>query len=465
MTKDNGVNSEWVKSSEAMLSAWMNASNGGVEAMVTEGKMRMDYLSPEGPVRLIYRAMLEAYTKGKAPKPENIIMALKDIVSWEYLHNLERMNVSVSQGLAAATACQDIFQINALEVAVLDIQQRIARGEKPKEIRNQLIKQLGSTSEATFQDPSMSAINQREQNRKEPEHVIPFQQPWWDAVTRGGIGEGQLYAIGAPEKNRKTSVLRSLLMWLVMQNDFSPRNGVNAGILCFENNQRTTYWDFVAMLTFLMIRKNGLSKKLSEYQGQTLTYERLCNGYILMRAGFQHKWPDDFNNALAQAHQYVSKLPIFSYDRTPENGGLHSIETLKRVASVHRNVYALPGELVVMALDYAQLVIETGKIYEDMKMLTLFAMDQAQAFREAWFVLSQFNTAGKEEWSTTKSPPTKGGGELAESAHFYFSCAYDGAKEDKLDVTLLRARNVPAGESCRFIIHPASGLLLGPAKS
>ena len=198
---------------------------------------------------------------------------------------------------------------------------------------------------------------------------------------------------------------------------------------------------------------------------------RPCNGEDI-QSGFEsgdwQRWPKPLHDAVTWAVAEFSKLPIYIYDSQPENGGLRTYDDMVRIINMHRGSIAKDGEHVIIAVDYAQLVHDTYRIFEDLQKFSNTCLATATGMNSTVIALTQFNREtnkmnAKHE-DTGDVMGTRGGADIEQDVHNYFEIIYDVDKngDDKLEVRHRRARRGKSSRNRRqvFNIHPASGLIL-----
>jgi hypothetical protein len=134
---------------------------------------------------------------------------------------------------------------------------------------------------------------------------------------------------------------------------------------------------------------------------------------------------------------------------------------------MHQQLYVKDGQHFIAAVDYAQLVRNTGRTYEDMRDLAMEVLGMTTAYRATFIVASQLTQGYKRDVANGEDVgdflAVKGGGDLEASVHNFMDVKYDGDRDpDKLTIRMRRARRGAGGrhQYKNFDIHPASGLLL-----
>jgi hypothetical protein len=289
-----------------------------------------------------------------------------------------------------------------------------------------------------------------------------------DDQMKGGLRSGRYYVFGGSEKGRKTSAIRNIILQSARRwtpEGFVPREDVNIVMLPFENDQGITTWDFVGMLAYEYLAFNQLSEVL--WQNKPIHY--LCNGEDIQMFVEEDAIPGEM--AYREAIQYgidtLARLNIFIYDSKDENGGLRRFSDLERVVNMHHTSCVQPGQHEIYIVDYAQLVLNEGKLFEDTRLLSGYMLhDIATGMNATAIALTQFNRetnkAKKKGEDTGDVMGTRGGADMEQDCHMYYEVEYDGEKSPgRIKLALRRARRAAGARSntVEHYIHPASGYM------
>ena len=305
--------------------------------------------------------------------------------------------------------------------------------------------------------------------------VTPTGILWLDAELKGGLRSRRYMALGAREKGRKSTMLRNILLgasrqfvgWkrqadMRMVPLYGPRENVSIALLAYENDQQITTWDFVSMLAYEYLHYRGLDK---DGIGEACNGEDVQSGF---ESGEWKRWPKPLYEAVLWAIAEYEQLPLYIYDSQPENGGLRTYDDMVRIINMHRGSVAQENDHLIIAIDYAQLVHDTYRIFEDLQKFSNTCLATATGMNSTVIALTQFNretnkmNARKEDTGDVMG--TRGGADIEQDVHNYFEIIYDVEKngDDKLEVRHRRARRGKSSRNRRqmFNIHPASGLIL-----
>lgn len=354
-------------------------------------------------------------------------------------------------------------KISALRKSVAELEQ----GANPEEVTRKLSLELVHDESSAMRSPKVGEILKRVRMRQTPEVRIRTGIGWLDGATGGGIRNRSFIAVGAPEKGRKTSWLRSMAIYTLRKqvgNQLVPRDDVAVSVMAYENDQEISSADFVAMLAAECVYYRGWSKE--QHNGQPLL--SFCTADVAEKFMADESLikPGKLKDAMTYAWQNLSLLNLEILDRSKQNGGIRTLSDL--VTHKRRFVAQYPGKQHIMFVDYAQLVRNGGTDYEDMTAFAQTALDLAMEGDGCVFVAaSQFSREAKRLKTAKQDGDvmgSKGSASIEEAVHFYFTTEYDpDTAADQLKVTLRRARRGKQGKRqfCDFRIHPESGLILG----
>lgn len=368
-----------------------------------------------------------------------------------------------------------------------------------EQFTNELISELMSSSVMTL--PSkLSDIQAREESNEALRDKKPWTAPvgvlnWLNNQLVGGLHGGRMIAIGAAEKQRKTSFSREIMLqtmrkYIGKKNgmpQFEIRDDVHVAFMTLENNQQTSLQDIRAMLMFeYLFYSNQLNAKI-EFKHDDLpdnrklwTAEELCKPDYLAILKDEEKNPDWFfgeefaviRAAFEYAVYFINQLPMWIYDMGKETGNLKSLLDLEnRIRLEHMRAN---GKKLVVVIDYAQLVKAErfGAIFENMSAFVHSMNELAGELNISIIVLSQFSREGKINGKDDDVMRSKGGADLEQAAYDYFTTEYETQtkidnsgneiKTGVLTITHRRSRRSEASKEMNvvFEIHPISGAII-----
>ena len=333
------------------------------------------------------------------------------------------------------------------------------------EVRSKLVSELSKTR-SSIQPSDTRSIRSRVMNKIGTGEIepIPLTIPWFNYLTNGGIRSRRLFAIAGGEKSRKTTLTRNLILGALRKLDlpddpakyieklYVPREDVRVAFLAFENDQETTWFDFVSMLAWDKLWRSGIGKNIVETQMGTFFYYELLNPELIMTAmdnGKIKKWPVVIQKAIDEAMDTLDDLNLHIYDMNAKNGGLDTVDDMTRVINMHNVLYCKPDDKKMLCIDYAGLVRTPGMTdFQGQTEVVNRALYSANALDFAVMLLAQYSRGYTREHKDSKNRTTVGtenSAALERGCHHYWEVSYDEDSPQILDVQQVRARRQGGG--------------------
>lgn len=424
--------------------------------------------------RAVFDVVLRAYREGLPISPASLAAYTKGQFEAGFFDTYRDAGYEIGESEAfsmARLALQDSERRHMTRV-LREAAEAVENGETMGEVRSGLSRKLQHTRGVITQDARPKSIRQRIDERRargERTKIVPTRISWFDNLLDGGLTEKDIIAIGGRQKGRKTSTARMLLLQAALTADLQPNPRVSIAFCTFENDQESTYWDFVCMIAARILWDNRIygekldlstpERTVEPIEAWKLVTPRQIRKYY--ERGALHRWHPDIFSAVQRAIGIMDDLPIWIYDRTAENGGLKNLDSLKSVATMHKFNHVEDDQLYILCGDYAQLIPNEGDIFKDMVALSNWIIEAAQQYPATVMMLTQLNEQAnfakakgeKMEWIGVK-----GGGDLTAAVHYFFTTDYDKKTPDELTLELAVSRKAGTDWQ-RFQIHPPSGLM------
>lgn len=325
-----------------------------------------------------------------------------------------------------------------------------------------VIQRLGAALKQTrYGQTFKSKVGDIVDEREDEVILSPTRIPVLDRLLNGGMRTKRLIAIGGRQKGRKTTFAREVSLNLLFDVNLKPKKKANIAFLCFENDQWSTTWDFVATLAANILHKQG---KLDE-KANLLVSEILMEAYPRSRvdtAAPFFSWPIDIQHAVEQAVKLIHEVDLFVYDRSKAGGKLSDVDSVERIIASHLYNNVKAGQHPVFVVDYAQIINHSGDLYNHMSSLSGKCIEWVSEYACTLLCLSQFNEAYNKEAASGVQIDyvgTKGGGDLESACHTYITTGYNSEFPDQLSIHVKRQRRGGTG-SFDLYIHPATGHIL-----
>jgi replicative DNA helicase len=292
----------------------------------------------------------------------------------------------------------------------------------------------------------------------EPPKATSTGLPWLDAQTLG-YDPANVWAIVAPYKMRKTTVLLNLLLHAALMGAIQNQPGV--AMLSREMTRKEISAILVAMLAVAYMRNKGTAhKSIQMPSGEPMRMDNI-SGKMLLRSGARYlKWEPDRVEAVNWGIATLKKLGnhLRIYDTTPGGTGLDDVDSALRVMRLDHTRHN--GQ--IMMLDYFQLF---GDKSRDGQKLSEYAAKEMQRITKelgltTLIAAQQNESAVKGEYAGMHSPGVKGGGDLPQVVDYLMSSKYnDETDTPELTLSMKLSRHSQGKQTETFAIHPQSGLL------
>lgn len=411
--------------------------------------------------RFLWNSINQA-AQANHPILPGVIASLQENISEDYLRELwdEGFGVGAEEAISYARQLVDETDRKRIQSFIQEAGAKVGSGANIVDVQQDLNVKLLQKRGSILQSAKTKDIGERIRTQISSgiaPKITSTGIAWFDYFLGGGFQQRAFIAIGGRQKGRKTSIARNLML------GSSRSDQVSVVLLAYENDQIISYYDLVAMEAARYAYSMG-------WETVTINEKPMINrlgGAILMNAhqsGALEKWDSRIRECVANAIEVVDGLPIWIYDTKPENGGLDNLSSMLMVMEMHRQLTPADKHLIFF-IDYAQLVNNVGKDYEDMKALSSKLLWASQHYDATIIVLTQFNEAAnfqkaqdKKAGMRTDFLGTKGGGSLEAAVQNFFVSDYDPREPHILRVEQARSRRSGWGEKY-FNIHPASGLI------
>lgn len=411
MTEQAEQASAWVLKSMRVLGTLLYYNEEWFDKAVYGTGLKISDFPPIEHFRVCFETMLAIR------KDKNVLISAENVWTYsgrqcdmEWLGNVQAQHDSdllelVSDAKLVVKLGQRAWRLEKAEAAAAAYRDE---SKDEEEITKRLIQDMSVMRAVEIRDASAHGIIDRireELNAGIRTFVTPTGIDWLDKELKGGLRSKRYIALGAREKGRKSTALRNALLgasrvflhWQEVEGGhlvpiYEAREHVSIALFAFENDQQITIWDFIAMLTYEYLYYRGMD-------GERFDYERtigdLCNGEDL-QSGFESgdwaTWKsENLRDAIVWGVHEAEQLHLYIYDSQPENGGLRTIDDLKRIIAMHRGSIALDDDHLIFALDYAQLVRGSGNMFEDLRETSATGLATATGMRSTFITLTQFN--------------------------------------------------------------------------
>lgn len=269
---------------------------------------------------------------------------------------------------------------------------------------------------------------------------------WIDRYA-GGFQTGRGWMIGAPYKQRKTTLAINMLIGILMRNPTA-----SVAFLSFEMPRQSVIAFILAILSAYHYRRQGLNTPVGTY---------LSMDNLLGAKDAYHSWPAELPQSVDWAYSVYEKLDsrLRIYDVSEECGSLIDITSLRRVIMRDKALYA--GQFFF--IDHLQEIRSPGNDYERVSAVSSEISYLTKYQDITTFTLTQLNEVTVRSHSDDEhSPGAKGGGTPAEKADYFVRARYLSAERNFLTLRMQLSRYGAMGQETKqaLPIHPASGLLI-----
>lgn len=269
----------------------------------------------------------------------------------------------------------------------------------------------------------------------------------WLDQNSGGFQSGRGWMIGAPYKQRKTTLAINLLVGLMLRNP-----DLSVAFLSFEMLQKSVTASILAILAAYHYRSQGLNSSAGSY---------LSMDNILGAKKAYVRWPADLPQSMDWAYATYEKIEerLRIYDVSDEAGSLIDIASMRR--NILRDKALYGGQFFF--IDHLQEVKSPGNDYERVSAVSGEISHLTKHEDIVTITLTQLNELTVKSSSEDEhSPGAKGGGTPAEKADYFIRARYLSNEPNFLTLKMQLSRYGAMGQSTKqqLQIHPASGLLL-----
>lgn len=389
----------------------------------------------------IYQAIIDLARASKVPNPYTVSAVLPS-VSVSTLQALQaRANASlVSEVMALAEIVRTEASYRTVEATTSDI--ALMAGRRPRDLDGfvyEAMQRLSSATRNKVERPSDLKSIGSEIDRLMDQPGLQGMPTGFRWLTNriGGYKQGEIIAIVAPYKGRKSTIMRHKIL-------AAARDGKSVGVYALEGSREGVYTDLWAMMATQIM--------FDELPPETFMAEAyLCGAHLnVMRTPIQH-------DALQRARKELDELSDLIHIADGRDG---IIDLSRFIARINRDYFLYRTD--VICVDHLQLF--KGGTRASFFEVHESAVSAIQVFAGSNgvtpVILSQMNEAAIGMSGGSYSAGAKGGGALPAAADYVITTSYDGEKEpDLLRLKLKFARHAQPGERT-YIINPPSGLVL-----
>lgn len=395
----------------------------------------------------------------------------------DWLEDLAEREVTMSRAIESAKQCKE-FSIrhstnNILNDAIV-LNQDISQDAST--IRNDVIQKLSSIGDHTVEKQTVLQIMKGifEDTGKNNETPFSTNNLWLDYQLNGGLRRSRHIAIGAPEKQRKSSWMRNIVLG-VLQNyengKWSPRKNVHVCLLNFENDRKITALEFICMQAAINLFANEPAIANETFKGKPLHYA--FDAEAIQTAISEDRFHEYFDKygmtVFLEAERQVSNLNLAIYDKTRDGGHLRDLDDLWRIARTYRALHTKKEDLVIYVVDHMHLVKAKGVNDKNARAsaVAMSIQDIPDDLDATLITLAQFNRSSKYNGQNGDNEidvmGTSGASELEQDVQNYMDTQYDSAETpSKLTVRMRRSRRGQMGLNVKkdFAIHPPTGAII-----
>lgn len=281
---------------------------------------------------------------------------------------------------------------------------------------------------------------------------------WLDTVTGGmALDKSEIWALAGRYKGRKSSVAYHINLALL-------RAGASVTIMSYDENRETVGLQFVAMLGIEWLLERGLYFGFEAGQDNNW-----LSASQLYKAGRNYRtWSKTRVEAVNYGRSEFAKLKrqLRIYDVTRDGGGLHDIQSVKRIVTHDTRRYGANFHMV----DYIQRIKGAGDFIANQQENIMALQDISRTLQVSMLWLAQQNEEGvkRGEKDQSQSADIKGGGALSAAVDYLLMTQY-GYKDpagdvspERLKLVLKQARRCASGGNLmqEFSIHAGTGYIL-----
>lgn len=294
---------------------------------------------------------------------------------------------------------------------------------------------------------------------------------WFDFLFDGGFRPRQHFAIAAPEKSRKTSLARNLVLRAARSGDMSSA-AKNISILfaAFENDRFITAYDFAAMLAMEYLTSHAAGV-INARVGKLYTHEYCAVDKMRQyHKGAPPSFPAELRLAYQYAFDQVSMLnnTLYVYDQSREGGDLRSLNALKDCIVEHNVLRRKEDQTLLICVDYLGLVEVPGKNrYEAQSEITQSLQADSVDKGACVMSLAQYTRSATKDRNRNGDDgiiPVDSNPDLARAVQHFFQTGVHPDNDEVLDVEMIVARRKPGKMKQMYVIHPPSGYIVEEVK-
>lgn len=441
---------------------------------VQAGLMAIQF--PEGQWREVYKAVSGLILQDKPVHITTLQNELNGSVPHEYLaqlYTLYKKGSTLSGHVFEANVAnlrdfgQRCYTISRLQLA----SDALLRGghdiSQDRVVADAITSLVNSGSETIKNDTAEQMANDFEvfMSEKPNNHLLTGVQ-LIDQWT-GGLANGDMIAIAAPMKQRKTSLALNILINMA-------RAGHSVAIMMLESNKRMVNAMLVSMFAIeYLIDKGYYAENEIDEDGHIIGR---CNQvWASTLVKLRGNYPT-LGRIRSQAIQYgIAELRSIGtnlriYDRTRDGGSLSDCASIHRVCLRDKALY----DTDFIVIDHAQRINERGNDYEKLTTVVPYLESLARRENIAMCLLAQLKADEAEGTGNTHLSGVRGGSVLDEAVDYMFITGYkqkfpeseERRPNDQLIIGLQHSRYGDGGAHKRAIVNidPNSGLILNGGK-
>jgi len=394
--------------------------------------------------RQVYDTCLNLAHAGKVPNPYTVVAEIPSLTIDVLLDLQSKANPQI---ITEVLSLADIIRQEAVYRRVAEVTESIRTDSltRPKDVNGFIfhsITMLSMAVEGQSDRPAgLTDIGREVDAEIADDNVItsiPTGFGWLTDRIGGGFKPGQIIALIAPYKSRKSTVARNMAL-------AAARANKQVGMFALEGERKDIFTDMWAMLA---------TERLHRWLDMDdFAIEGCLDGLHLraaLRTANQHK-------ALVEARAELNHLG--QYIRVCD--GRDGITNLERFnARITRDKFLYNTDMIIV--DHMQLMNSrrADRLFENVEATVGLIQNFAVTEGVVAVILSQQNEATIGLGGSSYSPGAKGGGALPAAADHILISEYDAEKSpDVLRLRLKHSRRAQPGY-CDYAINPSSGLIL-----
>jgi hypothetical protein len=472
---DNKQPSAYELSAREVLASCINADKDTIAYIIHGTDLKINDL-PKGQYRTAFGLLLNDFEAGLTPSPTSLYGGSNKELNLEWLRGLEDQSVKTDKAINAAQKCKG-YAVRASTQTVLNdsLVQNLDMKNNPTEIRNDAIRDLSKVGDSTVKNNNMPLIWKEIMDARGQGQQIPYSTNihWLDHILKGGLRRGRHIAIGAPEKMRKSTWMRNVVLGVLQdyENGVStPRDNVHVVVLNFENDRHITMIEFLCMVTMqLMWDDPAIANGLYNGKPRHLLLDPELIQTKIDDSTIMEYFDKITAKLFGEARGILGRTNLVVYDKTRDGGHLRTLDDVWRIARTYRALYTKPEDFVVYVIDHLHLV-DVPNVRDKNDKVDAVARsikDIPDDLNAMLITLAQFNRQAK--WNKHAKDEidvmgTSGSSALEQDVQNYMDTQYDGVESpDKLTVRMRRSRRSGGGLDMKqdFLIHPQTGAVLG----